>query len=369
LKDCSMGKGATEGIQVPGKLFVSRFPPECHENELKSEFEPFGKILELVILKKDDKKKSAFVRYADVNYCDAAIRNLHGQKWMSGADGALKVQFAAGEIERLQINVDYSYLPDPDQDPQASASVNSFGTGEAKLFVGALPKDSNTEGNVQSLFQRFGDITEIYIIKDKQGNSTGSAFVKFSEPQAALAAIENLHGSSPLHDQTRPLEVRKAGADGKFSKKAMASPPAVYGWPSPQPQRFGRQPPTPMSQPMYGQIKGSSPLPPADNDGQGYKLFCGALPHGYSEKEVGVLFSEFGNPVDIHVMRDGQGKSKGSAFVRFARYGSARMAIDNLDRRITLPGMPRPMEVRFAGEGGPGKGADNGKGSAWYSPY
>lgn len=346
-----MVKGTGKGIQVPGKLFVSRFPQECHENELKQEFEPFVKILELVILNKD-KKKSAFVRYADVHHCDAAIRSLHGQKVMPGAEGPLKVQFASGEIERLQINVDYSDLPDPDQDSQGSLT---WGTGETKLFVGALPKDSN-EGVVQSLFAPFGDITEIYIIKDKQGKSTGSAFVKLSESQAALAAVENLHGSLCVDGQPRPLEVRKADSDGgKFSKKAMAPPLAGYGWPPSK------------SQPMFGQgykaqARGPPPVPPPADNGQGYKLFCGALPYGWSEQQVAELFFDFGRLVEVHLMRDGQGKSKGSAFVRFAHYGSAKMAIDNLDRRITLPGGPRPIEVRFAGEKNPGKGAG-------YSPY
>jgi CUG-BP- and ETR3-like factor len=86
------------------------------------------------------------------------------------------------------------------------------------------------------------------------------------------------------------------------------------------------------------------------------------LPYSFSEQQVGELFSEFGRLVEVHLMRDGQGKSKGCAFVRFAHQSSAQMAVDHLDKKVTLPRSPRALEVRFASDSNSGKGGG-------YSPY
>lgn len=368
------------GIQVPGKLFVSRFPAECEDHDLRQVFEPFGEIIDLVILRKD-KKISALIKYADVDYCDAAIRSLHGQKIMPGGEGPLKVEFASGEIERLQIQVNYSHLPDPDALSKGGTSIQQFAPGPTKLFVGALPKDSG-EDALTNLFYEFGELVEVHIIKDKQGGHTGSAFVKFADPQAAKQAIDFIHGSSPLDGQTRPLEVRMADADSKPSKKGMSPALAIAGRggvfagqgfsrPPPPPPRApppAYHPPPRTYQPVYAPPSRAL-TSPSGGEG-GYKLFVAALPFAYTEREIDQIFAKYGRLVEVHIMRDKGGKSKGCAFVRFQSYESAQWAIGDLDKTITLEGQARPMEVRFApdGAGGAANGP-GGKGHARYSPY
>ena len=51
------------------------------------------------------------------------------------------------------------------------------------------------ESHVRSMFERFGHIEELTVLKDKDGYSRGCAFIKFSSRQEAQAAINEMHGS------------------------------------------------------------------------------------------------------------------------------------------------------------------------------
>ncbi len=63
-----------------------------------------------------------------------------------------------------------------------------------KVFVGMLSK-SATEEMVLVMFEPFGCVEEVTVLKDKEGHSKGCAFVKFKLRQEAQAAINQMHGS------------------------------------------------------------------------------------------------------------------------------------------------------------------------------
>jgi len=65
-----------------------------------------------------------------------------------------------------------------------------------KLFVGSLPFDL-TEEKLKELFEKFGDITSVKLILDRDtGNSRGFGFVEFAEKDAASKAMQELNGSN-----------------------------------------------------------------------------------------------------------------------------------------------------------------------------
>lgn len=51
------------------------------------------------------------------------------------------------------------------------------------------------ESHVKTMFERFGLIEELTVLKDKDGYSRGCAFIKFSTRHEAQAAINEMHGS------------------------------------------------------------------------------------------------------------------------------------------------------------------------------
>lgn len=71
------------------------------------------------------------------------------------------------------------------------------------MFVGMLSK-SVQEDYVRAMFQEYGTVEEVTVLRDKEGNSKGCAFIKFGNRQQAQAAINKMHGS-------QIMEVRNQG--------------------------------------------------------------------------------------------------------------------------------------------------------------
>jgi len=75
------------------------------------------------------------------------------------------------------------------------------------LYIGNLSRDV-TDKDLRELFEPFGEIKSINIIKDKfSGVSRGFGFVEMAEKSAGQAAIEGLKGKSLLD---RTLDVTEA---------------------------------------------------------------------------------------------------------------------------------------------------------------
>ena len=72
------------------------------------------------------------------------------------------------------------------------------GHPDNKLFVGMIPKNVSA-GEVQSVFEPFGDIIEVHLLRDATtGMSKGCGFVKYHTKEAANAAITALNGVQTL---------------------------------------------------------------------------------------------------------------------------------------------------------------------------
>ncbi|MBI4665168.1 MAG: RNA-binding protein [Nitrospinae bacterium] len=74
------------------------------------------------------------------------------------------------------------------------------------IFVGNLPF-SATENDLRSLFEEFGEVETVNVIKDREtGRSRGFAFVEMNNSDAD-AAIKNLNGKE---FQGRAIKVNQA---------------------------------------------------------------------------------------------------------------------------------------------------------------
>jgi RNA recognition motif-containing protein len=64
-----------------------------------------------------------------------------------------------------------------------------------RLYVGNLSFNTD-EGTLQDAFSRFGDVSEVKVVTDREtGRSRGFAFVTMAEPNAARNAIAQMDGS------------------------------------------------------------------------------------------------------------------------------------------------------------------------------
>jgi RNA recognition motif-containing protein len=83
------------------------------------------------------------------------------------------------------------------------------------IYVGNLSFDASEE-NLRQIFEPFGQVSSITIIKDKySGQSRGFGFVEMPDRAQAQAAIENLNGKEVLGRQMNINEARPRTGQGK----------------------------------------------------------------------------------------------------------------------------------------------------------
>ncbi|XVF66090.1 hypothetical protein PTKIN_Ptkin10aG0006200 [Pterospermum kingtungense] len=176
-----------------------------------------------------------FIKYATLEDADRAIRALHNQHILPGGVGPIQVRYADGERERL-------------------------GAVEYKLFVGSLNKQA-TETDVQEIFSQFGRVEDVYLMRDELKQSRGCGFVKYSDREMALAAINALNGIYTMRGCDQPLTVRfadpKRPRQGAGDSRVGGAP--AFGGPGFGP-RF--QAPGPRPAPNFSDAMGGH-VPPA----------------------------------------------------------------------------------------------------------
>lgn len=89
------------------------------------------------------------------------------------------------------------------------------------IYVGNLSFRA-TEGELRDAFSRFGDVTKVSIIMDREtGRSRGFGFVEMGNSQEARAAIQGLNGSTIADreiscNEARERESRPSGGGGGY---------------------------------------------------------------------------------------------------------------------------------------------------------
>ncbi|XP_031245074.1 RNA-binding protein 4B isoform X2 [Mastomys coucha] len=146
------------------KLFIGNLPREATEQEIRSLFEQYGKVLECDII-----KNYGFVHIEDKTAAEDAIRNLHHYK-----------------LHGVNINV------------EASKNKSKAST---KLHVGNIsPTCTNQE--LRAKFEEYGPVIECDIVKDY-------AFVHMERAEDAVEAIRGLDNTEfqdiPKHRTAAPF--------------------------------------------------------------------------------------------------------------------------------------------------------------------
>jgi len=324
------------------KLFVGQVPPPTSEQQLRELFERYGKVLEIVILKDPRTgvhKGCAFVTYESRLSADKAIAALNEQVQLPQAKNKLAVRYAG--VKQKQ------------EEKQS----------EFKLYVGMLAH-SSTEEDVRKLFEPYGVIKEIHLMRQKDDQkSKGAAFVKYSHRDEAVRAINALHQRHRDNGAPGLLQVRfahtkaeKAMLQTQVGTLPIVSPLPLlnYGYyfdqqGNPYPQ-FPRpvsaatpattpgqwdwthlSQPLPTATPIAPLVTGTMPNKEARGPA-GANLFIYNIPETYTDMDLASLFSNFGTVLSSHVQRDkATGTSKGFGFVSFDNVRSAQTAIAAMD--------------------------------------
>ncbi|KAF7806813.1 flowering time control protein FCA isoform X1 [Senna tora] len=199
------------------KLFVGSVPRTVTEEDIRPLFEEHGNVIEVALIK--DRKTGqqqgcCFIKYASPDEAERAIKALHNQHILPGGVGPIQVRYADGERERL-------------------------GAVEYKLFVGSLNKQASVK-EVEEIFSKYGRVEDVYLMRDEMKQSRGCGFVKYSNRDMALEAINALNGIYTMRGCDQPLTVRFA--DPKRPRQGDSRSPAFdprFDAPGPRGPAFG----------------------------------------------------------------------------------------------------------------------------------
>eukprot|EP00760_Papus_ankaliazontas_P029243 PhM_4_TR4173/c0_g2_i1/m.78488/K13207/CUGBP, BRUNOL, CELF; CUG-BP- and ETR3-like factor len=106
----------------------------------------------------------------------------------------------------------------------------------------------------------------------------------------------------------------------------------------------------------------------AQPEQQHTKLFVGQVPSVCSEENLRPVFAAYGTIVEISIMRDRYGKSKGCAWVTYSTRAEADAAVQDLHDKHCIPPQTNPLQVRLASTPPMHKGGGNPAG-AGYVPH
>ncbi|XP_075423562.1 CUGBP Elav-like family member 1 isoform X10 [Ascaphus truei] len=170
-----------------------------------------------------------------------------------------------------------------------------------KMFVGQVPR-SWSEKELRELFQQYGAVYEINILRDRSQNppqSKGCCFITFFTRKAALDAQNALHNMKILPGMHHPIQMKPADSE-------------------------------------------------KNNAVEDRKLFIGMVSKKCNENDIRVMFSQFGQIEESRILRGPDGLSRGCAFVTFTTRSMAHTAIKAMHQAQTMEGCSSPIVVKFA---------------------
>lgn len=178
---------------------------------------------------------------------------------------------------------------------------------EPRLFVGQVPTDKTAE-DLAPLFEPFGVIKNLHLVKGPDGKSRGCAMVLYEKWSQAEAAMEAHDGKTVLEGgKNRPLVVH-------FANPRKANPAGL--------------PPE----------QGVAPK----------KVFVGQVPRDITEEQLRPMFASCGEILHLNILRTQRGQSAGCAFVQYRKWAEAEAAIEMHNGKTVLPGGEVPLVVKFA---------------------
>ncbi|XP_061397758.1 RNA-binding protein 45-like [Musca vetustissima] len=155
----------------------------------------------------------------------------------------------------------------------------------SRLFI--ICNKAHTEEDFREAFSQFGDIEDIWVVKDKHtGENKGITYIKYAKTSQAARAQEEMNGKT-IGTLDRTLKVLVAASRNQGSNKS-------------------------------------------DNEHEKYVRLFIVCPKTATEDELRDEFSQWGKVENVTLLRDKQsGNPKGFGYIRYGKFYDAAVALEN----------------------------------------
>merc|ERR1719352_675379 len=272
-----------------GNIFIKNLDKTIDNKMLYDTFCTFGNILSCKIAYDDQgrSKGYGFVHYETEEAAETAIEKVNAKMLKD------KIVYV-GKFKRKV-----------DREGEPGMGERKF----ANVFVKNLD-EAVTEEQLRTLFEKFGEITSLALMKNEDGGSKGFAFINFGEFEAAKKAVEEMNGE---------LYKDKAMFVGRAQKKS---------------ERLAEL------NDKFDKIKLER-----INKYQGVNLYVKNLDEGLDDETFTKEFAEHGQITSCKIMRDDKGQAKGFGFVCYTTAEEATRAVTEMNGKILAS---KPIYVALA---------------------
>jgi len=259
-----------------GNIFIKNLDKSIDHKTLFDTFSQFGQILscKIELDERNESKGYGYIQFATADQADKAISKVNN---MMLAGKRVFVGPFVSHKERLVANGSKQFT---------------------NVYVKNLP-ESFDEEKLKALFEKYGPLKNLIIMRDDQGVSKGFGFANFENPEEAEKAVDELNNS-----EIEGKVVFVGRAQKKSEREAELR------------QKFEAIKMEHMSK--Y----------------QGVNLYIKNLDDDVDDDKLRSMFDPFGTITSAKIMRDGKGNTKGFGFVCFTTPEEATKAVTEMNGKI-----------------------------------
>jgi polyadenylate-binding protein len=272
-----------------GNVFIKNLDRTIDNKAMYDTFSAFGNILSCKVaqdMSNGESKGYGFVHFETEEAALNAIQKVNGML-LNG--------------KKVYVG---RFVPRKDRELELGEKARRF----TNVYVKNIA-DEYDEGRLTEMFQKYGKINSVKVMKSVEGKSLGFGFVSFEDPEEALEACEQLNNSD-LEGKTIYV--------GRAQKKAERQAELKKKFEAIKMERMNRY--------------------------QGVNLYVKNLDDTIDDERLRQEFAPFGTITSAKVMSE-EGRSKGFGFVCFSSPEEATKAVTEMNGRIIVS---KPLYVALA---------------------